>query len=103
MKLLQWLDSFERTPLLNISPIYHKLELVTTRPLTHQFPGRCGGNSSRKKLTAKIECGSLTLKLDMEVWRIVIPEIHPDNDSKESRNDRHGCLFTTKLALLRIP
>jgi hypothetical protein len=47
---------------------------MTTSPLTYQFPGCPGGNTSSKKLTVKIERRLLALKLDMKVWRIMISE-----------------------------
>ena len=41
-----------------------------TSPITYQFPGCPGGNSTSKKLAVKIERRLLALKLDMEVWRL---------------------------------
>ena len=69
--------------LLDVCSVYRKFEFVTARPLTHQSPCRAGGNTSGKKLAVKIERGLLALILDMEVWRFMIPEIHPDNDPKK--------------------
>jgi len=56
---------------------------MTTSPITHQFPSRPGRNTSIHKLTVKIESRLLALKLDMEMRRIVISEIHSDNDSEK--------------------
>ncbi len=56
---------------------------MTTSPITHQFPSRPGRNISIHKLTVKIESRLLALKLDMEMRRIVISEIHSDNDSEK--------------------
>ena len=82
----------EWASLLNVSPIYHEFEPVTTGPVTYKFPGRSGGNISRMKSTIKGERRSLAPKLDMKMRRIMIAEIHSDNDSEERGNDRHGCL-----------
>jgi hypothetical protein len=41
-------------------------------PVAHEFPGRPGRNVSSKKSTFKIKRGLLALKLNMEMWRIVI-------------------------------
>ena len=54
-----------------------------TSPVTHQFPGCAGGNRSGKKLAVKSERALLTLKFYMEMWRIMISEIHSDNDPEE--------------------
>lgn len=56
---------------------------VTTSPITHQFPRCPGGNGSGKKLAVKIERGLLALKFYMKMWRIMISEIHSDNDPEE--------------------
>jgi len=37
-----------------------------------------------RSLAIKIERALLALILDMKVWRIMIPEIHPDNDPNKS-------------------
>jgi hypothetical protein len=29
----------------------------------------------------------------VKMWRIMISEIHSDNDSEERRNDRHACVL----------
>jgi hypothetical protein len=84
MKSLQRFNSIEWASLLNVSPIYHEFESVTMGPVTHQLPGCPGGNVSSEKLTFKIKRGLLPLKLDMEMWRMMISEIHPDNDPEES-------------------
>jgi len=62
---------------------------MTTSPVVHQFPGGPGGNISRTKPTVKSERCLLALKLDVKVRRIVICEIHSDDDSEERRDDRH--------------
>ena len=82
-KLLQGFNSIEWTPFLNVSPIYHEFESVTTSPVSYEFPCCPGGNTSSKKLAVKIERRLLTLKLDMEVWRVMIPEIHPNNNPEK--------------------
>jgi len=82
-KLLQWLNPIEWASPLNVSPIYHEFKSMMTSPVTHQFPGRPGGNAPSNELAVKIERRLLTPKLDMEMWRIVVSEIHPNNDPKE--------------------
>jgi len=56
---------------------------VTTSPVTHEFSGGRGGNISDKKSTVKIKRRFFSLKLDMKVWRVMISEIHSDNDPEE--------------------
>jgi hypothetical protein len=36
---------------------------------------------------------AFTLKLNMEMRRIMIAEIHSDDDPEESRDDRHDCFL----------
>jgi len=48
---------------------------VTTRPIAHQFPGYCGGNIPRTKLAVKSERCLFALRLDVEMWWIMISEI----------------------------
>jgi hypothetical protein len=62
---------------------------VTTHPIAHQFPGCCGRNIPRTKLAVKSERCLLALKFNVKVWRIMISEIHSDDDSEERRNDWH--------------
>jgi len=62
---------------------------MPTSPVAHQFPGRPGGNISRVKLPVKRERCLLALKLDVKMWRIMISEIHSDDDPEKRRNDRH--------------
>jgi hypothetical protein len=52
-------------------------------PVAHEFPGRPGRNVSSKKSTFKIKRGLLALKLNREMWRIVISEKHSDNNPEE--------------------
>ena len=64
--------------------VYHKFEFVTTSPVTNQFPCCPGRNKSSNKFAVKIERALLSLKLDVEVWRIMISKIHPDNNPEKS-------------------
>jgi len=66
---------------------------MTTSPITYQFPGCPGGNISGAKPTVKSERRLLALKLDMKMWRIMISEIHSDDDAEKRRDDRHGWLL----------
>jgi len=63
---------------------------MPTSPVAHQFPGRPGGNISRVKPPVKRERCLFALKLDVKMWRIMISEIHSDDDPEKRRNDRHG-------------
>jgi hypothetical protein len=63
---------------------------MTTSPVTHQFPSRPGRNISRTKPTVKSERRLLSLKFNVEMWRIMISEIHSDDDPEKRRDDRHG-------------
>src|SRR4029077_14462795 len=92
INLLQRFGSIEWA-LLNISPIYHKFESVTTSPVAHQFPGGAGGNISGPKPTVKSKRRLLALKLDMKMWRIMISEIHSVDDPEKRRDDGHGCFL----------
>ena len=38
---------------------------------------------SSNKVAVKIERGPLSPKLDVEMWRVMISEIHPDDDAEK--------------------
>ena len=63
---------------------------MTTCPVAHQLPSGSGGNISRTKSTVKSERRLLSLKFNVEMWRIMISEIHSDDDPEKRRDDRHG-------------
>lgn len=60
----------------------------------NQFSRCSRGNTTGDKFAVKIERGPLSPKLDVEVWRVMISEVRPDDNPEESRNDRHGSLFS---------
>ena len=62
---------------------------MTTRPVTHQLSRRRRGNVAGPKPTVKRKRRLLALKLDVKMWRIMISEIHSDDDPEECRNDGH--------------
>jgi hypothetical protein len=51
--------------------------------------GYRGRNTTNKKWPVKTKRGPPSLKLDMEVWRIVIPDVQPNNNS-EKRGGQSG-------------
>src|SRR5689334_2934153 len=89
-KLLQRLNPIERTAIFDVFPIYHKLELVTTSPIAYQSPRRGRRDTSHQKPAVEIECCSLPLELDVKVRRIMITEIHANNNTKKGRDNRHS-------------
>jgi hypothetical protein len=60
------------------------------RSIAHQFAGCSRGNVSGMKLPVKSERCLFTLKLNVEVWWIVISEIHSDDDPEKCRDNWHG-------------
>ena len=63
---------------------------MTTSPVPHQLPGSPGGNISRTEPTVKSKRRLLALEFNVEVWRIMVSEIHSDDDSEERRDDWHA-------------
>jgi hypothetical protein len=56
---------------------------MTTSPVTYKFPSCPGRNISSDKLAVKIERCLFTLKFDVKMWRVMISEIHSDDDPEE--------------------
>jgi len=101
--LIQWVDFFQSLAILHALPVGHQFVLVLVEPLKDQM--QCTARHlPRHPARLNIDGGAILIVAHVEVRRIMIRQIHRNNDSVEMANLWHNSFFlfimVTKLQKL---
>ena len=90
--LIQWVDFYQSLAILHALPVRHQFVLVLVEPLEDQM--QCTARHlSRHSPRLNVDGGTILIVAHMEVRRIMVWQIHRNDDSVEVANLWHNSLF----------
>ena len=99
--LLERRDPIERFSFLHVRPIHLKRRAMQDRPLANKPQRRSGLDVAHKHFTAEVELALLALMFSVKMGGFVLLVKHPNDDSEEDRDYRHGPQYSV-VSKLRV-